>query len=255
MIYRYRETDAKEGSRETHQIYRDRQGHEWILEKKSNDETVGEIRPGNNLETNDYVMDENYRLHITPVSKKRKFFQKCKGYLSCISDNGQKCNIVVYQYSWKKIMALLMGTLLICGGLLWGAIRWYHSTLPTITKDDIVIVQMPDSFENVEQGSYSIPDYTELRWNLKNPQTVTWLFNVEGNPYDISYKITLEDGRVLYESQILKPGESITGFTPYYLLSEGRYKYTMECYLHDQENGDIVNTQEMEGVLEVYDEA
>ena len=91
-----------------------------------------------------------------------------------------------------------------------------------------------------------------MEWDLTEDQTKTWLINPEGNPYNVKYLIRLDDGRTLYESEVLRPGEVIQGFSPYHLLSVGVYGYTIECQMLEPEEEEPVNVQKMKGELQVY---
>lgn len=254
MIYKYKKPSDILKNKRIHHTFTDKQKHTWITVEKGN-RIIGEIRPGDKFRSDDYIVDGDHRLTVTPVAKKKMLFQSCIGYLPCITEDDEKCTVAVYRYNWRRITAILVIALALCAGLLWGILTWYRSTFPTITKDDIVAMQLPDSMQNTDSGSYSIPDYTLIRKNIDNDKTDTWLFNVEGNPYDLAYEIYLkEDHQLLYRSPIIGAGEGIEGMTLYEDLPAGEYEYTLECKVYEQDSQTEIGVQTFEGVLEIYEE-
>lgn len=248
MRYRYERPQRAQCSRS--RIYVDERKRCWLLSEHGKN-VIGEIRPGKKEAKGGELVHGERVLDFSLPLRKKRFFQHCRGYLPCHSAVGEETSIAVYGWNVRKIMVAFLLLIILLAALTRAVYLYYVWATPVITEDDIVTVQLPQGNAAQAAGSDLLPDYTRLEWALSSERTITWLYNPEGNRCAVRYRITLADGRLLYESDVLQPGEVIQGFTPYHALGEGSYAYTMECQLIDMESKQIVSTQRFEGEMDV----
>lgn len=81
----------------------------------------------------------------------------------------------------------------------------------------------------------------------KNGSAITVLDNREDNSRDLTYSMALEDGTVIYESDLIKPGEGIESPKLSKHLDKGTYNVTVTAQGHDVDSheavGDTVSAQ------------
>ena len=241
MRYSYRKPDHAYG------FWRDDKGNQWKY-GKMHGKLVGDT--GLNLKTKKYafLMDGDRKLPIEPPRKRLGFFESIIGYLPCYADSEEGC-VRIVKISLRKInVALFLIIALVCVSM-YGFYRSVHEA----TMDEVIYLELPESMHNTDSSGYSIPDYTTIRKNENNDKTDTWLINVNGNPYDLSYEIYLKDGNeLLYRSEILSEGEVIQGMTLYKELSAGEYEYSLICKVYNHGSTEEISTQNFDGILEVY---
>lgn len=251
MRYYYDRPRPLTKTRQGYAVYTDCQKETWITVKEC-ETIIGEIHPGRQEQKTDELLYWKRVLPFGAVRRKKPFFQKYLGCLPCKDEQGNHYGVAVYVYSWKRIVLVVVLGILMAMLAFWGIREYYLWATPTITHDEVIATRLPDAMHNEDPGSFLLPDYTRMEWDLTEDQTKTWLINPEGNPYNVKYLIHLDDGRTLYESEVLRPGEVIQGFSPYHLLSVGVYGYTIECQMLEPEEEEPVNVQKMKGELQVY---
>ena len=244
MKYVYNEPGDMKG------VWKDLSGQEWGYGDKKG-EVVAEVRKKATTKNDAYLETKDHQIPVDPPRKRRKLFEKTVGYLPCTAEGEEAC-IRIMVPSYGRIFSAILVIVLLCGAVVFGINRLISSNYP---QDEVIDVKLPDSMKNTDSDSYSIPDYTLIRKNAANAKTDTWLFNVEGNPYDLAYEIYLEeDHKLIYGSPILRSGEGIEGMTLYEDLPAGEYEYTLECKIYEKDSKTEIGVQSFEGVLEVYEE-
>lgn len=231
-------------------IWKDEHGNMWEYGEKEG-VVFGEVRRKCKLESQTYLHVETYQIPVTPLRKKRRLFEKVIGYIPCSLED-EEGSICIVAPAYGKICAMILAVSIIVAG----AISWMNMSMERTLQDEIIHVELPESIHNTDPEGYSIPDYTSIKKNINKDKTDTWLINVNGNPYDMSYEIYLKgESKALYQSPILGDGDVIKGMTLNQNLKQGNYEYTIICIFYSKGTQNEIGEQTMEGVLEVYDEA
>lgn len=94
--------------------------------------------------------------------------------------------------------------------------------------------------ENLEETKILIPAITNMVMNADSDVlSGTTLFNPAGNPCYFQFTLVLDDGTVLFESQLVPPGKGISEAKLTRKMKEGTYDVTiriMSYDLNDHEN-------------------
>lgn len=237
-------------SMRTGRKWKDSSGKIWKYKKQKEVPLFGDVYRTSKYTTDNRLVDGQDSLEVGAVQKKTGIFHKITGYIPCMDSGGNRGSVRIISLAWERILTLCVILLL----LMAACIYLYRSN--TGPKDLIEDFTFPTQMENTEEGKVSIPDYTVLEKQEDEEKTMTWLYNVTGNPYGMQYVIYLDEGKqLLYESEILQPGQVIRGFTPEADLKEGVYPYEMEVRLFElSDSREEVSVQKFEGEYRVYGE-
>lgn len=241
MKYEYMVPDRVQG------VWKDEQGCLW--EYGDREGTVfGEVRRKSKVESQSFLHDDAHQIPVTPLQKRRGMFERVVGYIPCACEGERGCVCIVAPGYGRMAMIAVALCIMVAG-----VIYFMSRDMAEDKTDEVIHVELPDSMQNTDPGSYTILDYTSIRKDVNKEKTDTWLINVSDNPYDISYEIYLKgESQSLYSSPILGEGDMIQGMTLKKDLEVGEYEYTIVCTLYSSETQEEIGEQTMEGVLEVY---
>lgn len=227
--------------------WKDSSGKRWSYQKQKTEPVFGDV--SSKYETSDELVADDSVLEIGTLQTKVGCFKKVAGYIPCTDEQNNPGSIRIIRYAWKRILFLtvLPVLLLLMAGL------YLMDGKP---KDAIEDVTFPVEMENTDEGTVSIPDYTILEKQEDENKSMTWLYNVSGNPYALQYVIYLnDDNKLLYKSDILQPGQVIRGFTPFLDLESGNYSYKMEVNMYALDDLESpISVQVINGEYFVYNE-
>lgn len=82
----------------------------------------------------------------------------------------------------------------------------------------------------VENENISFPGYESIFLKANKKSQQVYLFNPEINTCYFKISIILEDGKVIYESDLLEPGNAFTKIVLNETLEKGEYKNTSLNY-------------------------
>ena len=241
MNYEYKIPDKVKG------LWKDSNGNVWEYGEKYG-RVFGEVSKRVTLDTDDILSNENCQIEVMPTRKKAGLLDRNIGYIHCCH-NGEDGCVRIIGKSYLRIVVILF-IIAICMG---SGILWMSRHQKALKEDEVMYLELPDSMQNDDADSFSIPDYTSITKDVQKDKTDTWLFNVDGNPCDVRYEIYLSgEQEAIYSSEILKAGQVIQGMTLERELSVGNYNYTMICILYEAGTQKVIGEQTLEGVLEVY---
>ena len=192
---------------------------------------------------------------IGEYREKLKYSEHLKGYIPCVSEEGQGGYVRVLGTAWGKIIAPIIAALIILAGA--GVGIWYFTTQggPPLDKAAIAY-QMPNGLKNEDPNQIMLPGFSTLTMNAQTGQVRAALVNPDGNPCYFTYVIVQKDTQEeLYRSGLLEPGTAITEFTIEKDLAPG--KYDIELRVETGQLSDYtkeMNSGVIAAVLEVVEE-
>lgn len=91
--------------------------------------------------------------------------------------------------------------------------------------------------EHAEYG-----DSDDIYWNPDTKEARVYLNNSANNQYNMKYTIALkETGEIIYESEVLLPGEEIVSIKLELPYTEGEYDVTISADSYNAATGDLLN--------------
>ena len=153
----------------------------------------------------------------------------------------------------KKILMVIL--ILLCAAAAVGAVYAFGQK----NKDDKAAVESMDgeasettSEENAEtaRSGIRIPGYPTITIKADTTDVEMNLMNPEGNPCSFVYEIVLSDTEeVLYTSEALEPGETITNVTLSRALPAGEYDAVVRISTTSLEDGSSMNGANVKTVI------
>lgn len=224
------------------QTFKDFNKQEWNYYKSKTlpNNIIGQI---SNKKSDICLTSEEKTIFIT--ASKKNFFKQTVGYLICNDEDGKE-----YAVEIKKNRTSLTYALFICSVLIiLGGIGIINSSNGLKLDSNAIAYQMPDGMKNEDPNSIMIPGYEALTMSVGKVLPIS-LLNPEGNPCYFKYKLILKDSnKVIYESELIKPGMAILPVTLNQNLEAGTYTLIIQVSttsLDDPENemnGGVVETR------------
>lgn len=213
MRYIYKSPERCDG------MWKDANGYMWGYQKKIEDvPVVADMRRRSRLQTNDFLQEGKTEWPVEPCQKKTGMFQKIRGYVECIDENGNRGAIRIIERSRVKMMLMMIVLLAVLGGIIFG-IR--ESLKPA---DDTPIRIASGEMTNPNPENIRLPGIERIYADAGDTHVTQQLLNVEGNAYNLQYTIELEEtGEVLYKSKVIEPGYGVREFELNRVLEKGQY--------------------------------
>ena len=97
---------------------------------------------------------------------------------------------------------------------------------------------VPDSDDGSQKSGTKIPGYSSAEMNAGDDSLVLRIGNPKGNEVGFFATVKLKDGTVLYESELMKPGQGMEIIPLNKTLDKGVYEAMVvyQCVLLDDEN-------------------
>lgn len=217
MEYKYKAPRQIDG------FFHDQQKVRWGYVRRRQTELFGEVRKKNRLQTKDILTsDDGAQLVVEPLKKKLGFFERIKGYLPCLDEEGNTGYLQVVERSVVRVALVLLVVLLAL------ATSFYLLFQAARPADDTPIRIASGEMYNPNPENIRLPGITEVHAQAGSTRVSQLLLNVEGNAYNLTYTITLnETGEELYVSQPIPPGYGVREFDMERTLEAGSYPITI----------------------------
>jgi hypothetical protein len=159
----------------------------------------------------------------------------------------------------RRHVVLLTAVALACVLMVAGAVIW-RNTRPYVPPefDACAVKGVPEVPEGLGYGTASSPSgdgfsagFASVWKREADGSLPVWLTNPEGNGAYIMMRITRDsDGKILYESGLLRPGEYLEALRPLMKLASGPIDASAAVYSFDPENYRSLGTFQLPGVVE-----
>lgn len=216
MRYEYIKPEQLDG------LFKDRSGVKWGYIRKVDISAVGEVRKKNHLETSDVLYDGEESLPVEPMKRKLGLFDKVIGYLPCKTEGDETVYLRIMGRSVVKILFLIILLTALLGTALFLVFR---AARPA---DDTPIKIASGEMYNPNPENIRLPGITEVYADAGSTRVNQLLLNVEGNAYNLTYTIMLQETEeVIYESKAIPPGYGVREFDMYRTFESGSYPITI----------------------------
>ena len=209
--------------------YRDEQDHLWLYlrEEELTDRypnggyrILGDLTKKADAKDLVLVGAQGQRHPLSPYSGKLKKNEKVKGYIPL--DEEDAYVRIVEKKKGRLLSYLIAAVLLITiflGGIWLGQVNRAVDEPVRIASGEL---------SNPNPENIRLPGITEVHAQAGNTRVKQLLLNVEGNAYNLTYTITLnETGEELYVSQPIPPGYGVREFDMERTLEAGSYPITI----------------------------
>lgn len=161
----------------------------------------------------------------------------------------------------KSIIISLVAVIviLLCAGVTVGFIMHNNSTSQQETQQQGVVFDSNASHYDgtVENNSnddsgIKIPGYSDITFTSDSTDFPITLLNPEGNPCNFKFSLSLkETGEILCTTDLVKPGDAISGVELEHTLDKGTYTLLINISTYDVESGGEMNGAQVQTELTV----
>lgn len=236
--------------------YRDEQDHLWLYlrEEELTDRypnggyrILGDLTKKADAKDLVLVGAQGQRHPLSPYRGKLKKNEKVKGYIPL--DEEDAYVRIVEKKKGRLLSYLIAAVLLITiflGGIWLGQVNRAVDEPVRIASGEL---------SNPNPENIRLPGITEVHARAGDTRVKQLLLNVEGNAYNLTYTITLDEtGEELYVSQPIPPGYGVQEFDMERTLEAGTYPITIHVASSalqedDGENSAAYNAGELTAVL------
>lgn len=236
--------------------YRDEQDHLWLYlrEEELTDRypnggyrILGDLTKKADAKDLVLVGAQGQRHPLSPYRGKLKKNEKVKGYIPL--DEEDAYVRIVEKKKGRLLSYLIAAVLLITiflGGIWLGQVNRAVDEPVRIASGEL---------SNPNPENIRLPGITEVHAQAGNTRVKQLLLNVEGNAYNLTYTITLDEtGEELYESRSIPPGYGVQEFDMERTLDTGTYPITIHVASSalqedDGESNAAYNAGELTAVL------
>lgn len=247
MEYKYIEKDDYDKK------IRDKFGDEWSYYSKSaakellnSCEVIGDIDFNRQSVHGKILQKDDNILSFNDVHKLNPLTMSVDGYMVANEDEPVLLRVV----KKNNRMPILLVTLILiatASGVFW----WMNRDSGPVLEDEAIAYKMPEGVPaNTDPNKIALPGYGDLTIQAGTDELYAALVNPEGNQCYFKYRVILKDGnKVLYESNLIKPGMAVTNVKLNQKIERGTYDmqlvvltYSLDDY-KNQLNGGVIETK------------
>lgn len=162
--------------------------------------------------------------------------------------------VLILKRNYKLAVTLII-LLVLCLGIGIGVV-WNRNTAAGDGGEGISLDKNAEEYsdetkDQEEQDSIRFPGYPEITVEENQDRIPIVLTNPEVNPCYFQFSVSLDDGKPVYESDWVKPGDAIRGFQLEKPLEPGDYKMKIAIATKALDTGNSMNGGSVETILHI----
>lgn len=216
MQYRY------DSAIKTSKKWQDKNNQQWGYLKKKPEVIFADAYKKSRVTSKEQLVLDNQKLDLEPAKKRLGLFEKVVGYIPCRDEDNQLGYVRIISAAPLRVLT----TLLVLLALVAGGMYYFKQSLQP--ADDTPIKIKTGQLTNPDPKNIMLPGIENMYVKAGQTQVNQPLLNVEGNQYNLTYTLALEEtGEVIYTSPTIKPGYGVKQFNLNRTFKKGTYQVTI----------------------------